>query len=98
MNYRIIKLFKLFYVDWLFLIILGCRILPGLHESHIHVKAIGLSARRLSLEGCDSIPNLQQKLKRHAEDNPGSNWIIGDKVGNRQIYYPRPTIITISAK
>jgi predicted amidohydrolase YtcJ len=62
----------------------GRTLLPGLIDAHGHVLespggsvGLGLLKLQLDLFGTSSIQDLQQRLKAHAEANPGSAWILG---------------------
>ena len=55
----------------------GRRILPGLHESHIHVGELGQQLTCLDLHGCSSIDDLKAKLKDWCKSHPDSSWILG---------------------
>ena len=48
----------------------GQRILPGLHDSHIHVSSIGKALLAIDLKGCQSIEEFQKRIKDYAEKNP----------------------------
>ncbi|MHA2501382.1 MAG: amidohydrolase [Candidatus Kariarchaeaceae archaeon] len=52
-------------------------ILPGLHDSHIHVYSLGRMSTRLHLHGTGSIVEMLYKLKEFREENPDQEWIIG---------------------
>lgn len=55
----------------------GRRILPGLHDSHLHVGFYGESLCSVDLRGCQSINDLQQILGQFIEDNGDLEWITG---------------------
>lgn len=64
----------------------GRMVLPGLHDSHIHVHDTGRVLGMCDLSGATSIGDLQQRLRQYAEAHPGAKWIIGrgweqDKLG-----------------
>ena len=44
----------------------GRRILPGLHESHIHIFNHGLVLNNLNLEECSSIEDFQEQIAKYA--------------------------------
>ena len=55
----------------------GKTIIPGLNDAHIHVWKIGhLRTYMLDVRGVKSIVEFKQKLKKFAEKNPNSNWIL----------------------
>ena len=64
----------------------GRMVLPGLHDSHIHVHDTGRVLGMCDLSGATSIANLQQRLRDYADAHPTAKWIIGrgweqDKLG-----------------
>lgn len=59
----------------------GQVVLPGLADAHIHVFALAREHYKLSLEGCRSIGELQDRLRKHLEKDAaplplveGSHW------------------------
>ena len=55
----------------------GKFVLPGLHDSHIHTYSVGEALYFVNLKGCESIDELKQRVKRHAEAHRELSWIIG---------------------
>lgn len=55
----------------------GRTLLPGLIDAHGHVMGLGLSAIQLDLVGTGSLQELQERVRRHAAENPGEGWILG---------------------
>ncbi len=55
----------------------GKFVLPGLHDSHIHTYSVGEASFFVNLGGCESIDDLKERVKRHAEEHRESSWIIG---------------------
>ena len=57
----------------------GALVLPGLHDSHIHVMGMGESDRALNLRSATSITDLQIRLHQHSEANPPTQlaWLQG---------------------
>ncbi len=55
----------------------GRRILPGLHDSHIHVYSLGRSEFRLNLLNVQSIAELQTHLLDYATQHKELEWIVG---------------------
>ena len=62
----------------------GRTMLPGLIDAHGHVidapggdMGLGLLMQRLDLGGVASLPELQNRLRRYAAENPGDEWIVG---------------------
>jgi len=53
------------------------RIVPGLHESHAHVTYLGQRLRYVDLKGCQSIQQLQDRVRSFTAERPGSSWIVG---------------------
>lgn len=52
-------------------------VLPGLHDSHIHIYQMGECLQYVDLDGCTSIDELKERVKKHAIDFPDSKWILG---------------------
>jgi predicted amidohydrolase YtcJ len=48
----------------------GKRVLPGLHDAHIHAYELGRLASTVDLEGCRSIKDIQQTLKQWCINHP----------------------------
>lgn len=55
----------------------GKLILPGLHESHLHVEKYGLFKSCLNLRNCPSIENFKERIKTYVAENPERKWIFG---------------------
>ena len=55
----------------------GRLVIPGLHDSHIHVEMLGESSYFVNLSGCDSIQKLQSVLSQHIVNHPSLPWIVG---------------------
>jgi len=55
----------------------GRRVIPGLHDSHIHVTYLGRQLHCVDLKGCQSVEQLQQRVRRFAAERPGATWIVG---------------------
>lgn len=55
----------------------GKLVLPGLHDSHIHVYSMGECLQYVDLNGCTSIDELKTRVQKHASDFPDSKWILG---------------------
>ncbi len=55
----------------------GAFVIPGLHDSHIHVYSLGRTAFRLNLQGIKSLDELKVKLKQYADAHPEHQWIVG---------------------
>ena len=55
----------------------GRRIIPGLHESHLHLTYLGRQLNLVDLKGCQSVEQLQQQVRSFAAKRPGVTWIVG---------------------
>lgn len=55
----------------------GRRILPGLHDSHLHVLKYGQTLTDLNVKDCDSIEDFQKRISDYVELNPEKKWIVG---------------------
>ena len=55
----------------------GALVLPGLHDSHIHVSMMGESAEWLDLSGCNSYEMFAERLRRYSAQYPEKFWIVG---------------------
>lgn len=55
----------------------GCRILPGLHDSHIHVGLFGRACNSVDLRNCKSIEELQERLRQFVDSHNSLKWITG---------------------
>ncbi|CAH0487558.1 unnamed protein product [Peronospora farinosa] len=55
----------------------GALVLPGLHDSHIHVSMMGESAEWLDLSGCNSYEDFIDLLRRYNAHYSEKSWIVG---------------------
>lgn len=58
----------------------GRCLLPGFHDSHLHMTAFGFNEEEwVDLSGCRSIKAVQNKLKAHIREKkkPAGSWILG---------------------
>lgn len=55
----------------------GRMVLPGFHDTHVHLAEGGVELGQLSLEGCTDISEVKKRLKAYAEKNPDQKWILG---------------------
>lgn len=55
----------------------GRRILPGLHDSHLHVEKHGLMRNSLNLNGCKSVAEFKDRIQGYVRSHPGKKWIVG---------------------
>ncbi len=55
----------------------GRMVLPGFHDTHVHLAEGGVELGQLSLEGCADISEVKKRLKAYAAKNPEQKWILG---------------------
>jgi predicted amidohydrolase YtcJ len=55
----------------------GHTVLPGFHDSHIHLLNFGMLLRDLDLTKTVSIADLTRRVSEHASTAPANNWILG---------------------
>jgi len=55
----------------------GRRILPGLHESHIHIGLLGRSLNSVDLQNCKSINEFKAKVGKFIDEHSELKWIVG---------------------
>ena len=55
----------------------GALVLPGLHDSHIHVSMLGECAEWLNLSGCTSFEMFTERLRKYDAQYPAKAWIVG---------------------
>jgi predicted amidohydrolase YtcJ len=57
----------------------GSTMLPGFIESHNHFQMAGVGFAHVNLRGdvCDSIPDMQRRLRERADQTPAGEWVIG---------------------
>ena len=55
----------------------GTMVLPGFHDSHIHLISGGMGLKKCVLNGLTSQAEIFRKIKDYADANPGKTWIIG---------------------
>lgn len=55
----------------------GCRVIPGLIDSHLHFSAWSEGKKAVDLSGCRSIPEVVEKLAERASSLPPDVWIRG---------------------
>ncbi len=55
----------------------GRMILPGLHDTHVHLAEGGVELDQLSLEGASDVQKAMEKLKEYADKNADKKWILG---------------------
>ncbi len=55
----------------------GGAIVPAFNDCHCHVLALGIDMGKADLRGCTSIPEIQQRLREWAAQNPDAPWILG---------------------
>ncbi|KAH9111792.1 hypothetical protein LEN26_013388, partial [Aphanomyces euteiches] len=55
----------------------GQMVIPGLHDSHIHIYHMGEVAHYVDLRGADSFDELKARVIKHGEKYPEVDWIVG---------------------
>jgi predicted amidohydrolase YtcJ len=55
----------------------GGMVLPGFHDTHVHLAEGGVELDQLSLEGASDIQEVEQKIKEYMQKNPKKEWILG---------------------
>jgi predicted amidohydrolase YtcJ len=54
-------------------------VVPGLVDCHVHMRDFGFFLQNLNLRHAESIKEVQEKLREHAEMNADLNWILGGR-------------------
>lgn len=54
-------------------------VVPGLNDCHVHMISFGQFLQALNLRDAKSIVEVQARLRRYAEKNPGKEWILGGR-------------------
>ncbi|MEM2108535.1 MAG: amidohydrolase, partial [Candidatus Bathyarchaeia archaeon] len=62
----------------------GRTVFPGFVDCHIHMTSFGFSLQYLNLRSVKSVKQLQQKLKKYANDYPEKEWILGGQWDHEQ--------------
>ena len=57
----------------------GKTVVPGLADCHVHMSSFGHFLQTLDLRNVKSIGELQQRLRKFAEENPDRSWILGGR-------------------
>lgn len=55
----------------------GRAVIPGLTDSHAHLRGIGERELSFNLEGTDSVENLQARLRERAASTKTAQWLVG---------------------
>lgn len=55
----------------------GALALPGLVDSHFHLGAWALGRLQVDLSACRSLPEVVERLRRHAAGLPPGRWVLG---------------------
>lgn len=55
----------------------GGAVIPAFNDTHCHIPHLGFDLARPDLRYCTSVPEIQDKLKTWAAENPEAPWIIG---------------------
>lgn len=68
----------------------GAHVVPGFHDAHFHLSALGQSLRncRLSPDAVHSLDGLYERIATHAAQLPADAWVVGEgfdetKLGGR---------------
>jgi len=51
--------------------------MPGFNDAHIHFGGGALRLSQLDLNDANSLEEIQSRLKKYAEENPGAPWLLG---------------------
>jgi len=55
----------------------GNTVLPGFHDSHIHLLHFGMLLRNLDLTKISSIKELTEQIREHVGKGPPDKWVLG---------------------
>jgi len=55
----------------------GGHVLPGFHDSHLHLLSGGESLQQLDLASCQTLADVTRSLSDYAQRNPGRGWVRG---------------------
>jgi predicted amidohydrolase YtcJ len=55
----------------------GKLVLPGFNDAHLHFIGGALSLMNVDLNGCGTLGEIQQKIKKQANELPKGSWITG---------------------
>ncbi|KAF0696915.1 Aste57867_12361 [Aphanomyces stellatus] len=80
----------------------GQLVLPGLHDSHIHLYHMGEVAHYVDLRGAASFDDLHARVAAHAAKYPDVDWLVGfgweqDKLASPARYPTRADLDAISS-
>jgi len=67
----------------------GRFVLPGFHDSHVHLVSGGLALSRCDVSGAKSVGEMLNLVESYAKANPDKPWILGG--GWPQGYFPEAT-------
>lgn len=67
----------------------GRLLLPGFHDSHVHLFLGGVSLGRCILNEARSLDEILAEIKSYAQSKPGKSWILGG--GWNQSLFPEAT-------
>ncbi len=56
----------------------GATLLPGLIDAHGHVLSLGYKSAQVDLDGTESLPAAQERIRKYVKTHPGTGWIRGD--------------------
>ncbi len=55
----------------------GKMVLPGFHDSHIHLVTGGVELSQCNLNGLQTQEEIFKKIRQYASENPDKEWIVG---------------------
>jgi hypothetical protein len=58
-------------------LIAGAAIVPGIQDAHVHAAFAGRILRHVNLDDLHDLGEYQDRIRSHAEANPGDGWIVG---------------------
>lgn len=67
----------------------GKTIVPGLHDSHVHVMGTGLNATGIDLYNCRCISEVLEKIQMEARKNE-EGWVYGNRLDESKLKEKRP--------
>lgn len=69
----------------------GALALPGLVDSHFHLGAWALGRLQVDLSACRSLPEVVERLRRHAAGLPLERWVVGRGLAPHRLESGPPT-------
>jgi len=55
----------------------GKTLMPGIIDSHVHVRELGMDAVKANLLGVGNVEEMVERLKSHYQNPPQGQWLIG---------------------